>query len=61
MMLIRWYKTLLKIWKIDILVNNAGMTINEKAEDVSYENWLKVINLNLNGVFSGTSSWTPND
>ena len=27
------------------------MTINEKAEDVSYENWLKVINLNLNGVF----------
>ena len=37
--------------KVDILVNNAGMTINEKAEDVSYENWLKVINLNLNGVF----------
>ena len=27
--------------KVDILVNNAGMTINEKAEDVSYENWLK--------------------
>lgn len=37
--------------KIDVLVNNAGMTINEKAEDVLYENWLKVINLNLNGVF----------
>lgn len=31
------------------LVNNAGMTINEKAEDVSYDDWLKVIN--LNGVF----------
>ena len=37
--------------KIDVLVNNAGMTINEKAEDVSYDDWLKVINLNLNGVF----------
>ena len=22
--------------KIDVLMNNAGMTINEKAEDVSY-------------------------
>ncbi|KKB25803.1 glucose 1-dehydrogenase [Staphylococcus carnosus] len=37
--------------KIDILINNAGMTINEKAEDMTYEQWNKVINLNLNGVF----------
>ena len=37
--------------KIDILVNNAGMTINEKAEEMSYENWKKVMDLNLNGIF----------
>lgn len=37
--------------KIDILVNNAGMTINAKAEEMTYEQWNKVINLNLNGVF----------
>ncbi|MCU5746326.1 glucose 1-dehydrogenase [Staphylococcus sp. SQ8-PEA] len=37
--------------KIDILVNNAGMTINEKAEDMSYESWKKVMDLNLNGIF----------
>src|SRR5699024_1279835 len=33
--------------KIDILVNNAGMTINAKAEQMSFEDWNKVINLNL--------------
>lgn len=37
--------------KIDILINNAGMTINAKAEEITYEQWNKVINLNLNGVF----------
>ena len=37
--------------KIDILVNNAGMTINAKAEEMSFEDWNKVINLNLNGIF----------
>lgn len=37
--------------KVDILVNNAGMTINAKAEEMSFEDWNKVINLNLNGIF----------
>lgn len=32
--------------------NNAGICINEKAEDMDYETqWLKVININLNGIF----------
>jgi NAD(P)-dependent dehydrogenase (short-subunit alcohol dehydrogenase family) len=32
--------------------NNAGICINEKAEDMDYEKqWLKVININLNGIF----------
>lgn len=36
---------------LDVAFNNAGMVINQPAEDVPYEDWQKVINLNLNGVF----------
>ena len=38
--------------KLDILVANAGMCISEvKAEDMTEDQWLKQINVNLNGVF----------
>src|SRR5258708_1653399 len=37
--------------KIDILVNNAGLCINTPAETTKDEDWLLVIDLNLNGVF----------
>ncbi|GAA1368348.1 SDR family NAD(P)-dependent oxidoreductase [Peribacillus frigoritolerans] len=37
--------------KIDVLFNNAGITVHEKAENMSFEDWNKVININLNGVF----------
>ncbi len=37
--------------KIDILVNNAGATWGAPAEDTPDEAWLKVINLNVNGMF----------
>lgn len=30
---------------------NAGICINVPAEEMTYEQWLKVININLNGVF----------
>ncbi|GBQ15085.1 SDR family NAD(P)-dependent oxidoreductase [Swaminathania salitolerans] len=37
---------------IDILVANAGLCISEvKAEDMTEEQWLKQVNVNLNGVF----------
>ena len=36
---------------VDIAFNNAGICVNEKAEEMSYENWKKVIDVNLNGVF----------
>jgi NAD(P)-dependent dehydrogenase (short-subunit alcohol dehydrogenase family) len=36
---------------IDIAFNNAGICINEKAEDMSYENWKKVLDVNLTGIF----------
>ncbi len=35
----------------DILVNNAGTAWGAPAEDHPYEAWLKLINLNVNGVF----------
>lgn len=37
--------------RIDILVNNAGVAFNTPAESTSDEEWLEVMNVNLNGVF----------
>jgi len=37
--------------RIDILVNNAGATWGAPAEDYPSDAWLKVINLNVNGMF----------
>jgi NAD(P)-dependent dehydrogenase (short-subunit alcohol dehydrogenase family) len=37
--------------RIDILVNNAGITHVEPAENLSYENYRKVMDLNLDSVF----------
>ena len=37
--------------RIDILVNNAGMTIWGAAESAPVDDWHKVVNLNLNGLY----------
>lgn len=37
--------------KIDILVHNAGQSKKTKFIDMSYEQWIKIINVNLNGSF----------
>ena len=37
--------------KIDVLVNCSGTVHHENAEDVSYENWRKVMDVNLDGLF----------
>ena len=41
-----------KIGNIDILINNAGTHLRKKALDTSDEEWSKVIDTNLNSVFS---------
>ncbi len=41
---------------IDILVNNAGATWGASAEDHPLEGWIKVLNLNLTGVFAITQA-----
>jgi len=37
--------------KVDVLVNNSGRTWGDSPEDISVENWKKVIDLNINGTF----------
>lgn len=44
-------KTVAEFGKVDFIMNNAGIVEWKEAEDVSEEDWLKVINVNLNGVF----------
>lgn len=36
---------------IDMLVHSAGLSILEKAEDVTFETWRKVMSVNLDGTF----------
>lgn len=44
-------QTLGNLKKIDILVNNAGRTWGAPPEEMPYDAWHKVIELNLNGTF----------
>ncbi len=37
--------------RLDILVNNAGITIDKTVLKMSDEDWFKVLNVNLSGVF----------
>ena len=37
--------------QIDVLLNNAGTASNTPAEEVQDDEWLNVMNINLNGVF----------
>lgn len=39
--------------KLDIWVNDAGIDINADAEAMTDDEWLKVVNVNLNGTFFG--------
>lgn len=48
-----------KFGKIDILVNNAGITADSSLMKMSPEQWKKVIDVNLTGVFNCTKSVIP--
>ena len=47
-------QTIKKFNKIDILVNNSGRTWGATPEEIPYEAWQKVIDLNINGTFRCT-------
>ncbi len=44
-------ETLRVFGKIDILVNNSGRTWGAAPEDIAFDDWKKVIDLNLNATF----------
>ena len=37
--------------RLDVAFNNAGIGVNVPSEDCSDEDWLRVVNVNLNAVF----------
>jgi 3-oxoacyl-[acyl-carrier protein] reductase len=41
---------------VDVLVNNAGITIDKKFENMTREDWDRVIQVNLGGVFNCTKT-----
>ena len=45
--------------KIDILVNNAGITQDNLMVNMTSEEWRKVVETNLNGVFNSTHAALP--
>ncbi|SIR76220.1 3-oxoacyl-ACP reductase family protein [Natronorubrum thiooxidans] len=46
-----------ELGSIDVLVNNAGITIDRKFEEMTYEDWNRVIEVNLNGTFNCTKAF----
>ena len=39
---------------VDVLVNNAGITVDKKFENMTRENWDRVMDVNLGGVYNCT-------
>ena len=52
-------KVLNKFKKIDILVNNAGISLHKPIEEMSIEDFERVINVNLTGTFICSKIVTP--
>ena len=45
--------------KLDILVNNAGVFIGKGIEEISLDEWNKLVAVNMTGVFLGTKMAVP--
>jgi 2-hydroxycyclohexanecarboxyl-CoA dehydrogenase len=48
-----------KLGPVTVLVNAAGLDSFKKFQDVSFERWQRVIDVNLNGVFHTTQAVLP--
>jgi NAD(P)-dependent dehydrogenase (short-subunit alcohol dehydrogenase family) len=51
--------TLAAYGKLDILVNNAGVFIGKGIEDISLDEWNRLVGVNMTGVFLGTRLAAP--
>jgi len=45
--------------RIDVVINNAGVALSETVEDMSYEDFEWVMNINFWGVVYGTKAFLP--
>ena len=45
--------------RIDILVNNAGIIVRGTILELSYEDWQRVMNVNINGTFNCSKAVIP--
>ncbi|MFB6281319.1 MAG: beta-ketoacyl-ACP reductase [Haloferacaceae archaeon] len=45
------------IGEVDVLVNNAGITVDRKFENMTREDWDRVIDVNLGGTFNCTKAF----
>lgn len=45
--------------KLDVLVNNAGVFIGKSIEEISLEEWHRLVAVNMTGVFLGTRLCAP--
>jgi NAD(P)-dependent dehydrogenase (short-subunit alcohol dehydrogenase family) len=51
--------TVQRYGKLDILVNNAGILLRKAIEDMTVEEWDRIMAINLKGVFLGTKHAIP--
>ncbi|MFB6122928.1 MAG: beta-ketoacyl-ACP reductase [Haloferacaceae archaeon] len=42
---------------VDVLVNNAGVTIDRTFDEMTHEEWRRVVDVNLNGAFNCTKAF----
>ena len=52
-------QTIIKFGSIDILINNAGVGSFGKIDETPTNEWLNMININLNGLYFITSKVVP--
>ena len=45
--------------RIDILVNNAGVDCVSPVEEMAFEDWRRIMSINVDGVFLGVKTATP--
>ncbi len=45
--------------RIDVLINNAGITMDRTLKNMTQDEWSKVININLTGMFNVTKNALP--
>lgn len=46
--------------KIDVLINNAGISSSGLFQDLPFDEWQRIMDVNLNGVFNCTQAVLPN-